>query len=77
MSSDDRENPAADKRVTNLELLFMELQRTVEQLDGVVRAQQQRLEWIEQQLLHWRRAGSGSEGESPDAAADEPNLDSP
>jgi uncharacterized coiled-coil protein SlyX len=71
MPGNDRENPAADRRLAHLESLLTELQRTVEQLDSVVRAQGQRLDWIEQQLLHWRCA-SGV-GQVTDEDVEQPN----
>ncbi|MBX7168248.1 MAG: SlyX family protein [Pirellulales bacterium] len=37
-------------RVTELELLFMHLQQTLADLDGVVRGQQQQLEHLRRQL---------------------------
>ena len=54
-------------RVNDLEMLFMDLQRTVESLDEVVRQQQRKLDTLEQALVrlthHWECAAEVGHGQ--------------
>lgn len=64
MVGNDDENLVAAPRLARLELLFMDLERTVADLNGVVRQQQSKLDQLELTIRQWQKLGIG-QGDDP------------